>query len=265
MRDAALFARLRELRDLRDAGDPRFDASAYESTRDELIVRNLGLAHHLAAKFAERGEPLPDLVQVAALGLINAIDRYDLERGAEFSTYATPTILGELKRHFRDKGWSLKGPRQLRELSAAIVRAGDELTVANGTPPTVGEIAKKLGVTAEAVIGARELALASALVSLDEPAFDQGRASVGDGVASVESELEHLVGRLTIEGALETLSGRERVVVLLRFYGDASQSEIARRLGVSQMQVSRLQHKALAKLRAALRDAPDEGPGTGPS
>jgi RNA polymerase sigma-B factor len=223
------------------------------------VIRHLGLAHHLAAKFTDRGEPLADLVQVAALGLINAIDRYDPTREIEFSSYATPTILGEVKRYFRDKGWSIKGPRRLRELSGAIGRATDELTVRTGKIPSVEEIARHLDVPPEDVLGSRELALASSVISLDEPLHESGNETIGEGVAAADSELSSLIERLTIERALGSLSGRERVVVSLRFYEGASQSEVASRLGVSQMQVSRLQQKALTRLRAELAELGERG------
>jgi RNA polymerase sigma-B factor len=259
MRDAAAFARLQTLRKARAAGEPGFDAGEYERLRDDLVVRNLGLAHHLAAKFSDRGEPLADLVQVAALGLINAIDRYDPDREIAFSSFATPTILGEIKRYFRDKGWSIKGPRRLRELSGAIARATDELTMRTGKTPDIQEIARHLDVTPEDVIGARELAIASSVLSLDEPLHERGNETIGEGVATVDSELSGLIERLTIERALESLSGRERVVVSLRYYEGASQTEVAGRLGVSQMQVSRLQQKALARLRTQLAELPERG------
>jgi RNA polymerase sigma-B factor len=259
MRDRETFLRLQALRALREADSPAYNAAEYERLRDELIVRHLGLAHHLAVKFADRGEPVPDLVQVAALGLINAIDRYDPQRGVEFSTYATPTILGEVKRYFRDRGWALKAPRRLRELNMAMGKAADEFAMAHGRAPTIDEIAAKLKSTPEELLQARELGVASSMVSLDEPGHESGRSTVSDSVGEVESELESLVERLTIERALSTLSGRERVIVSLRFFEGASQSDIAGRLGVSQMQISRLQHKALAKLRAVIEDDAGRG------
>jgi RNA polymerase sigma-B factor len=207
---------------------------------------------------------VPDLVQVAALGLINAIDRFDPQRGVEFSTYATPTILGEVKRHFRDRGWALKAPRRLRELNMAMGRITDDFAMSNGRPPTLEEIATRLKTTPEELIQARELGIASSMISLDEPGHDDGRASVSESIGTTESELESIVERLTIERALETLSGRERVIVSLRFFEGASQADIAGRLGVSQMQISRLQQKALAKLRAAI-DEDGGGHSTSPS
>ncbi len=229
----------------------------YERLRDELVVGHLRLVRFLAAKFVNRGEPLDDLIQVGTVGLIKAIDRYDLDRGVEFTTYATPTIVGEIKRYFRDKGWALKVPRRLQELNAAVVRAVERLSIERGRSPLVGELAEHLGASVEEIVEAQELSHAYNLASLDADIGsddDPRSATISDRIGANDSELELLEDRANLERAMLALNGRERAVVYWRFFESLSQTEIAKRLHCSQMHVSRLQAKALEKLRTVLKE-----------
>jgi RNA polymerase sigma-B factor len=228
-----------------------------ERLREELVVAHLNLVRFLAMKFVNRGEPLDDLIQVGTLGLLKAIDRFDPERGFEFTTYATPTVVGEIKRHFRDKGWAVKVPRRLQELNLAVNRTVDLLAIELGRSPTVGELAERLEATEEEILEAQELGQAYNLLSLDsEVGGDSDRKSqtLADTVGFTDAGLELLEDRANLERAFHVLTGRERVIIYLRFYESVSQTEIAARLQVSQMHVSRLQAKALEKLRGALAD-----------
>ena len=253
------FARFAELRvhpEL-DSGRNGLGESEYERLRNELVVAHLNLVRYLGVKFANRGEPLDDLLQVGTVGLLKAIDRFDLERGVEFTTYATPTIVGEIKRHFRDKGWAVKVPRRLQELNLAVNRAIEKLTVKLGHSPTVSELAAHLGASEEDVLEAQELGQAYNLLSLDTELNGDGdkkSQTLADYVGQNDSELELLEDRANLERGFEILSGRERVILYLRFYESVSQTEIAKRLSVSQMHVSRLQQKALEKLRNFLQE-----------
>jgi RNA polymerase sigma-B factor len=231
--------------------------SEREQLREELVVAHLNLVRFLAMKFVNRGEPLDDLIQVGTLGLLKAIDRFDTERGVEFTTYATPTVVGEIKRHFRDKGWAVKVPRRLQELNQSVNRSVDLLAMELGRSPTVGELAEKLGATEEEILEAQELGQAYNLLSLDsEVGGDSDRKSqtLADTVGMTDAGMELLEDRANLERAFHVLTGRERVIIYLRFYESVSQTEIAARLQVSQMHVSRLQAKALEKLRGALAD-----------
>jgi RNA polymerase sigma-B factor len=229
----------------------------YEQLRNELVVAHLNLARFLAVKFANRGEPLDDLVQVGTVGLLKAIDRFDPDRGVEFTTYATPTIVGEIKRYFRDKGWAVKVPRRLQELNLAVNRAGDKLAMELGRSPTVGELAAMLSAGEEEILEAQELGQAYNLLSLDSEVSgeaDRKTQTLADTVGVSDARLDLLEDRANLERAFGVLSGRERVIVYLRFYESISQTEIAKRLNVSQMHVSRLQAKALEKLRSVLAE-----------
>ncbi len=255
-RTRELFARFVHERQRRSDYPKRSDAE-YERLRGDLVVLHLNLVRFLAVKFANRGEPLDDLVQVGTVGLLKAIDRFDLERGVEFTTYATPTIVGEIKRYFRDKGWAVKVPRRLQELNLAVNRASDKLAVELGRSPTVGELAEHLGAGEDEILEAQELGQAYNLLSLDSEVSgdtDKKSQTLADTVGVSDAELELLEDRANLERAFEVLSGRERVIVYLRFYESVSQTEIAKRLNVSQMHVSRLQAKALEKLRAVLAE-----------
>ena len=240
-----------------DAGPNHLGDSEYERLRNDLTVAHLNLVRYLAVKFANRGEALDDLIQVGTVGLLKAIDRFDLERGVEFTTYATPTIVGEIKRYFRDKGWAVKVPRRLQELNLAVNRAIEKLTVKLGHSPTVTELASHLGASEEDVLEAQELGQAYNLLSLDTELNGEGdkkSQTLADYVGQNDAGLELLEDRANLEKAFEVLTGRERVILYLRFYESVSQTEIAKRLNVSQMHVSRLQQKALEKLKNVLRE-----------
>jgi len=206
-------------------------------------------------RFANRGEPLDDLIQVGIVGLLKAIDRFEPERGVEFTTYATPTVVGEIKRYFRDKGWAVKVPRRLQELNLAVTRAGDALAVALGRSPTIAELAEHLEAREDEILEAQELGQAYNLISLDAELPGESEKSaqrLADTVGVADEGLALLEDRANLERAFHALTGRERVIIYLRFYESVSQTEIAKRLRVSQMHVSRLQAKALEKLRSAL-------------
>jgi RNA polymerase sigma-B factor len=252
----ARFAELRANRDL-DSGPDHSGISEYDRLRNELVVAHLNLVRYLAVKFANRGEALDDLIQVGTVGLLKAIDRFDLERGVEFTTYATPTIVGEIKRYFRDKGWAVKVPRRLQELNLAVNRANEKLTVKLGHSPTVAELAQHLGASEEDILEAQELGQAYNLLSLDTELNGEGdkkSQTLADYVGQNDAGLELLEDRANLERAFQVLTGRERVILYLRFYESVSQTEIAKRLNVSQMHVSRLQQKALEKLKNFLQE-----------
>lgn len=255
-RTRALFARFATARARHEENPDRKD-SEYESLRNDLVVAHLNLVRFLALKFANRGEPLDDLVQVGTVGLLKAIDRFELDRGVEFTTYATPTIVGEIKRYFRDKGWAVKVPRRLQELNLSVNRANEKMAVELGRSPTVAELAERLNATEEEILEAQELGQAYNLLSLDSEVSGEGEKksqTLADTVGITDSGLEMLEDRANLERAFHVLTGRERVIIYLRFYESVSQTEIAKRLNVSQMHVSRLQAKALEKLRAVLRE-----------
>ena len=221
-----------------------------EDARDELIMSHLNLVRFLSAKFKNRGEPLDDLVQVGTIGLIKAIDRFDPERGLEFTTYATPTILGEIKRHFRDKGWSVRVPRRLQELSAKVNLVTDELTKELQRSPSTEEIASRLGVSVDEVLEAMESSSAYSSVPLEGGNNeDEDAPAVIDHYASVDQDLAASDDRMVIEDTIREFSPREQEVVRMRFDEGLTQVEIAKRLGISQVQVSRLLRRTLKKLQ----------------
>ena len=219
---------------------------------EALVERFLPLARQLARRYARSSEPLDDLVQVASVGLLKAIGRFDPTRPTAFSSFAVPTILGELRRHFRDKGWWLRVPRDLQELSVRVERVTDDLESELGRAPTPDEIARRIGVRTEQVLDAREAAASYRAVSLNRPRED---AEAGDDlvdVIGVEDPGYHLADEAaTVERLISVLSDREREVLRLRFAEDLTQSEIGARVGVSQMHVSRLIRHAIAQLRQA--------------
>jgi RNA polymerase sigma-B factor len=221
--------------------------------RDELVELHLPLVEYLARRFRNRGEMLDDLIQVATIGLIKSVDRFDLDRGVEFSTYATPTIVGEIKRHFRDKGWAIRVPRRLQELKLALTKATSELSQANGRAPTVHELAKHLGLSEEEVLEGLESANAYSAVSLDAPdGGDDDSPAVADSLGMVDEALEGVEYRESLKPLLEKLPAREKKILMLRFFGGMTQSQIAAELGISQMHVSRLLARTLAQLRLGL-------------
>ncbi len=221
--------------------------------RDELVEAHLPLVEYLARRFRNRGEPLDDLIQVATIGLIKSVDRFDLERGVEFSTYATPTIVGEIKRHFRDKGWAIRVPRRLQELKLALTKATSDLSQKNGRSPTVAELAAYLQMTDEEILEGLESANAYSAVSLDAPdGGDDDSPAVADSLGSMDDALEGVEYRESLKPLLEQLPPREKRILLLRFFGNLTQSQIATELGISQMHVSRLLARTLTQLREGL-------------
>ena len=234
----------------------RLAADHDAGVRDELVVSHLNLARYLAMRFAHRGEQIDDLVQVATLGLIKAIDRYDPTRGVEFTTYAAPTIIGEIKRYFRDKGWAVRVPRRQQELNLAVNSEIERAAMDLGRSPTVADLAARLSVSEEEIIEAQELGQMYNLLSIDsELAADRDAkaSTLIDYLGREDPELALLEDKANLERALRALDPRERVILYLRFYENVSQSEVAKRFGVSQMHVSRLQARALEKLKRELK------------
>jgi RNA polymerase sigma-B factor len=225
----------------------------HESLRAALIERHLPLVTFMARKFADRGEPLDDLIQVGTIGLIKAIDRFEISKGFEFSTFATPTIVGEIKRHFRDKTWAIRVPRRLQELGAAITKANNELTQKLDRSPTPKEIAKHLGVTVDEVAEALESNAAYSTVSLDSGSDES--PTIGDSVGSLDEALEGVEYRESLKPLLAALDDREKRILQMRFFDNLSQSQIATELGISQMHVSRILTKVLSQLRTGLVDS----------
>jgi RNA polymerase sigma-B factor len=231
-----------------------FASTRDSSLRDRLITENLGLARRLAHRYAHRGQSYEDLAQVASIALIKAVDRYDPERNVKFSTFATGTIIGELKRHFRDRGWAVRAPRRIQELylelGATIESLGHEL----GRSPTVSELAQATGASEESIVEAIEAGQGYRSASLDAPAV--GGATLGDILATEDSATALVEERSVLEPALALLPPRNRDIVKLRFIDGLTQSEIASRIGISQMHVSRLLATSLVLLREAVAGDP---------
>ncbi|CCH19823.1 SigB/SigF/SigG family RNA polymerase sigma factor [Micromonospora lupini] len=233
------------------------DHPSRPAARTRAIEAWLPLAHHLARRYSGRGEPNDDLTQTAALGLIKAIDRFDPTRGIEFASYAIPTIVGEIKRHFRDRTWDVRVPRRLQERRLVIAEANNSLTQLLGRSPTVADVARHLDLTEEEVLEGLEGARAYNAVSLSIPVGDGTRSlELGDTLGGDDNELALAELRVALTSALARLDDRERKVVALRFHGNLTQQEIAWQVGVSQMHVSRLLTRALAKLRVQLTATP---------
>jgi RNA polymerase sigma-B factor len=216
----------------------RYGLTRDERLRSQLVAMHQNLVRYLANKFANRGEPLDDLVQVGSIGLINAIDRYEYGRGIKFSTYATPTIVGEIRRYFRDKAWSLKVPRRLQELNQAASRAHEALGVKLGRSPTIKEVADKINATEEETLEAIELGNAYDTVSLDSPSSadaESNGSTLADYVGAEDETIKklHQYGDLT--GAIGSLDSREQMIIICRFFEDMSQADVALRLNISQM------------------------------
>lgn len=235
-----------ELRKLPDGSPERAEL------RNTLVRMHLPLVEHLARRFRNRGEPLDDLTQVATIGLIKSVDRFDPERGVEFSTYATPTVVGEIKRHFRDKGWAVRVPRRLQELRLSLTTATAELSQRHGRAPTVHELAEHLAISEEEVLEGLESANAYSTLSLDVPDTDDESPAVADTLGAEDEALEGVEYRESLKPLLEDLPPREKKILLLRFFGNMTQSQIAQEVGISQMHVSRLLARTLAQLRDKL-------------
>ncbi|GGD28821.1 RNA polymerase sigma factor SigF [Nocardioides daphniae] len=247
----ALRRRSHELFDVLVAAEP--DSVEARVTRDELVQLHLPLVEHCARRFRNRGEPLEDLVQVGTIGLIKSVDRFDVERGVEFTTYATPTIIGEIKRHFRDKGWAIRVPRRLQELRMQISTATGELSQKLGRSPTPREIAEELGVTLEEVVEGLASSNAYSTLSLDAGDDDDDRApSLADSLGTEDDNLAHVEIRESLKPLLDQLEPREKKILMLRFFKNMTQSQIAAEVGISQMHVSRLLSRTLEQLRRSL-------------
>lgn len=220
-----------------------------EGLRNELVESSLGLAHQLARRFTSRGEPYDDLVQVASLALIKAVERFDPERGVEFTTFATRTIIGELKRHFRDRGWTIRAPRRIQELYLELGSTTETLTHELGRVPTVSELAGAMAISEELVLEAMDAGRDYRTPSIDSPGQSGETASTEDaGPDGIED-------RLLLALSIADLPEREKTILKLRFVDGLTQSDIADRVGLSQMHVSRLLALSLGKLRSAFDDA----------
>ena len=219
-----------------------------EADRDEMVTAHLGLARHLARRFANRGEPYDDLFQVASVGLVKAALRFDPNRGVKFSTFAAQTILGELKRHLRDRGWAVKAPRRLQELYLELTPAVETLSQELGRSPTVRELASAIGSDEESVLEAMEAGhgyRTSSIDASDRSGLDAPSETLGD----VDPHFGKVEDRLLLKKAMAALPERERSIVQMRFYDGLTQHEIAVRIGVSQMHVSRLLASTVERLR----------------
>jgi RNA polymerase sigma-B factor len=244
-----------------------FATSKSPEVREQLTLAYAGVVRYLAMRFAYRGEPLEDLIQVGMVGLLKAIDRFEPQRGFEFITFALPTIVGEIKRYFRDKSWALHVPRRLQDLNLAVSRQSEVLTMELGRSATVDDIAAKLGVTTEKVLEAQELGHAYSALSLDAElaaSEKQSKAtSLSERIGAADPDIAHFENAASLKRACEALDSKERLVVYLRFYEEVPQTEIARRLNVSQMNISRLQQRAIKKIRLSLLQeaAPEQATG----
>jgi RNA polymerase sigma-B factor len=229
---------------LAETGDP--------TVRRELVEAHLGLAEYLARRFSHRGEPVDDLVQVSSMALLKAVDRFDPGRGVEFSTYATHTIAGELKRHFRDKGWAVRAPRRMQELYLTLGDSIGRLSQELGRSPTIAELAAETRVSEEEVLEALEAGQAYRLASLDAPApgDDEGE-SLASHLGDEDPRMSAAEERATLSPIIQSLPPRQQLILHLRFFEGLTQLEIAGQLGISQMHVSRLLARSLAELRTA--------------
>jgi RNA polymerase sigma-B factor len=231
------------------------------AVRDQLVASHLRLATHLARRFAHRGVPADDLEQVAALGLLKAVDRFEPERGLEFSTFATPTIVGELKRYFRDKGWAVRVPRRVQELHVRLNALVGDLTHALGRSPTVAELARAARTSEEEVLEAMEAAQAYRSNSIDGgPGPDDDSPAGGSHLGVDDHGLFDAENRVFVDELLEHLPPRDQLMLRMRYYDEMTQSEIADRLGISQMHVSRLLTRCLTDLRRRIEVSRGEVP-----
>jgi RNA polymerase sigma-B factor len=229
----------------------RYHESGDLEAREQLIEQYLPLVRSLARRYANRGEPLEDLVQVGSIGLIKAIDRFDVDRGVELTTYATPNVIGEIKRHFRDKGWSIRVPRGLQELNVRLSAILERLTVELERSPTIPELAEAADASEEDVLEALESSQAYTTVSLSSPggSGEDGELDPLESLGELEHEYEVSEDRAVLAPGLDVLDERERRIVYLRFWEGLTQSQIAAQVGISQMHVSRLIRRALEKVR----------------
>jgi RNA polymerase sigma-B factor len=230
----------------------RYHVEGDRSARELLVQRHLPLVRALARRYAGRGESLEDIEQVGAIGLIKAIDRYELSRDVALTTYATPNVVGEIKRHFRDKGWAIRIPRGLQELNSKMSSTIERLTAKLGHSPSIAEIAVELQTTPEQVLEAMEAGSAYAPVSLSAGPSGEGELDPMETIGTEDANFERSEQRASLEPALEMLPDREREILRMRFEDGLTQTQIADQVGVSQMHVSRLIRKSLARMRAEL-------------
>jgi RNA polymerase sigma-B factor len=231
------------------------ESHEYRRQRERIVARCLPLADHVASHFARRGEGLDDLIQVARLGLMNAINRFDPAKGPSFIGFAVPTMMGEVRRYFRDYSWAMRVPRRLRELHVQITRTTGELAQQLGRAPNAGELSKVLGVPREEIIECLVAGDAYRLESLDAPLGADGSGKprlVADAVGSIDPQIDHITNREAVRALVTALPPRERQVLHMRFFESMTQSQIAERIGVSQMQVSRILANTLRCLRDQL-------------
>ena len=218
--------------------------------REQLIEQYMALVRSLARRYSHRGEQFDDLVQIGSIGLIKAIDRFDVDRGVELTTYATPNIIGEIKRHFRDRGWAVRVPRGLQELNVRLSKLVDQLTVQLHRSPTVPELAKAAGVEEEEVLEALESGRAYSSLSLSTGGSEDGEElDPLDSLGEIEHAYEVSEDRVVLAPGFKVLDDRERTILHLRFFEGLTQSQIAQHIGISQMHVSRLIRRALEKIR----------------
>ncbi|WP_181043295.1 SigB/SigF/SigG family RNA polymerase sigma factor [Actinokineospora auranticolor] len=231
------------------------EGQARARVREELVTGFLPVAQHIAQRFANRGEPYDDLLQVATLGLINAVDRFDPDRGSDFLSFAVPTVMGEVRRHFRDTSWAMRVPRRLKELHMAVNAATGEMSQRLGRAPTPSELARHLDMPVEDVYSGLEAGAVYRSQSLDEIIGpDEDNTSVGDRIGVEDKALAGVEYHETLQPLLANLPERERRILLLRFYGNQTQTQIAQQVGLSQMHVSRLLSKTLAQLRETMME-----------
>jgi len=243
---AEMFRRLHAL----DAG-----SVGYRRQREAIVQRCLPLAHHIARRYGGRGEPHDDLVQAACVGLVNAVNRFDVENGADFVSFAVPTMMGEVRKHFRDYGWAVKVPRRMKDLQPQLNNARAELTQRLGRTPPASEVAQHLGVDSESVIEATIAGGNYSTRSTDVPAGpdDQFKA-IGESLGDVDPGLDRVLDVETARPLIAALPNQQQTVLTLRFFENMSQSQIGERMGYSQMHISRLLAKALATLRSEVRE-----------
>jgi len=238
----------------------RWQRRGDDAAREQLVHRYRGLVRALAARYVNWGEPFDDLVQVAWIGLLKAIERYDAERGVQFPTYATPTIVGEIRRYYRDRAWAVHVPRSVQELRVRVNATIDQWSAEHGEAPTTAELAQFLEVSPDAVLDAIHSENARSALAL--PSAEDDRAASGFDVPTEEPGFGQVDASMLLEGGLQSLAERERQIVAMRFEEGLTQSQIAARIGISQMHVSRLLRRALAQLRASVGDLDEttEGP-----
>jgi RNA polymerase sigma-B factor len=244
----AAYARLRDSEGRQDeAADSNLQAELRE-VRDELVTMHLGLVHHLAHRYGAHGSSGDDVVQVGIVGLINAVDRFDLDRGYEFSTFATPQIIGEMRKFFRDDSWAVHVPRRLRDLTSSVNRARSVLSAQLGRSPTVAELSAHLDVPPEEILSALEAATARGAASIDTPVDAEGR-TLAETMGLADASFEDVENRMMVDSLLDILPERERRIVVAKVYEELGQSQIAAELGISQVHVSRLFSASMDRMR----------------